>query len=942
MQKHQSRHFGLLLCLWVVPFIGAGLAQAADLPSRPRAVQAKVAQVTQAVQPTKAVRHTHVEGITEYRLPNGLSVLLAPDASRPTTTVNVTYRVGSRHENYGETGMAHLLEHLVFKGTPSLPGKTIVQEFARRGMRMNGTTFYDRTNYFETFSANDDNLEWALKMEADRMVNSFIAKSDLDTEMTVVRNEMESGENSPFVVLWQNMTATAYQWHNYGKSTIGARSDVENVRIENLQAFYRKYYQPDNAVLTVTGRFDEARTLSLIERYFGAIPKPQRTLLPDYTRDPVQDGAREVTVSRVGDAQLVGVLYHTPPGAHEDAAHVELLSYILGDTPSGRLHKVLVESRKAASVNDMAFVLKDPGYLVMMAKLGQNQSPQEVRQQMIDTMEGLARQPVTEDELQRAKRALLNDFESGQTDPAKFGIALSEAIATGDWRLHFLRRDRIEKATLADLQRVALNHFVASNRTVGLFLPTDAPVRAQMPAAPDMTALLANYKGRQAVAQGEAFDPSPAHIGKRTERITLPSGLQLALLPKSTRGQTVNGQIVLRMGSLESLAGQDEAASAAAQMLMRGSRQLSRQQIADRIEALQSKLSIVAAGEQAVVANFESRREHLPALLTLIGDLLRQPAWPAQEFEQLRGEWLTRIEEGRRQPDALARNTLSRHLNPYPQQDVRRIKTFDESLADVRALTLEQVRSFHERFYGAHSAQVAIVGDFDAARARQVLTETLGDWRSGTPYVRLPQGPAPVAAERIQIETPDKANAVYLAGMTFPLKDDDADAPALILANRVFGGGGLKNRIIDRLRQAEGISYSAASSLQLNPWDARSSFGVYAIFAPENRARIEAAVSEELQRWVREGVTDQELSEARSGLLQAQQIGRTQDGSLASGWTSLMARGRDMDYVANQEERLKSTTREQVNQAIRRHLDPARLSQVLAGDFAKAARSGKP
>jgi zinc protease len=933
MKKSLCRGLGLWVCLAVQQWAGASGALAADTRDKPRQPVAHAQQ---------AVRYTHVEGITEYRLPNGLSVLLAPDASRPTTTVNVTYRVGSRHENYGETGMAHLLEHLVFKGTPKLPGKTIVQEFARRGMRMNGTTFYDRTNYFETFSANDDNLDWALKMEADRMVNSFIAQRDLDTEMTVVRNEMESGENSPFQVLWQNMTATAYQWHNYGKSTIGARSDVENVRIENLQAFYRKYYQPDNAVLTVTGRFDEARTLALIERYFGAIPKPKRSLLPDYTREPAQDGAREVTVSRVGDAQLVGVMYHTPPGAHEDATHVELLSYILGDTPSGRLHKALVESQKAASVSEMAFVLKDPGYLVMLVKLGKAQSLQEARQLLVDTMEGLARQPITEDELQRAKRALLNDFESVQSDPAKFGIALSEAIATGDWRLHFLRRDRIEKATLADLQRVALNHFVASNRTVGLFVPVDAPVRAQMPAAPDMTALLAQYQGRQAVAQGEVFDPSPANIGQRTERSTLPSGLQMALLPKRTRGETVHGQVVLRIGSLDTLTGQDEAASAAALMLMRGTRQLSRQQIADRLDALQSKLSISAAGDQAVVASFESRREHLPALLGLLGELLRQPAWPVQEFEQLRSEWLTRIEEGRRQPDALARNALNRHLHPYPQQDVRRTKTFEESLSDVRALTLEQVRGFHERFYGAQSAQVAIVGDFDAARARQVLTETLGDWRSAVPYLRLPQGPEPVAATRMQIETPDKANAVYLAGMTFPLKDDDADAPALILASRVFGGGGLKNRIMDRLRQAEGISYSAAASLQLNPWDARSSFGVYAIFAPENRARIEAAVSEELQRWVNAGVTEQELSEARSGLLQALQIGRTQDASLASSWTSLMARGRDMGYVDAQEARLKSATLEQVNQAIRKHLNPAGLSQVLAGDFAKAARTGKP
>ena len=257
-----------------------------------------------------------VEGITEYRLSNGLRVLLAPDASKPTTTVNMTYLVGSRHENYGETGMAHLLEHLVFKGTKTRGN--VFEELGKRGMDFNGTTFYDRTNYYETFPANPDNLKWALEMEADRMVNSLIARKDLDTEFSVVRNEMESGENNPHMMLWQRMASTAFDWHNYGKSTIGARTDVENVKIENLQNFYRKYYQPDNAVLLVAGKFEAGSTLALVQKVFGAIPKPGRVLEPTYTQDPAQDGTREVTVRRTGDVQLSAVLYHTAAGSHVD------------------------------------------------------------------------------------------------------------------------------------------------------------------------------------------------------------------------------------------------------------------------------------------------------------------------------------------------------------------------------------------------------------------------------------------------------------------------------------------------------------------------------------------------------------------------------------------------------------------------------------------------
>ena len=287
--------------------------------------------------PDGVTRVASVEGITEYQLENGLRFLLFPDQSKQQITVNITYLVGSRHEGYGETGMAHLLEHLVFKGTPNHPD--IPAELTEHGAFPNGTTWFDRTNYFETFPANDENLDWALDLEADRMVNSFISAEDLESEMTVVRNEWESGENQPMGVLRKRVMSAAFDWHNYGNSTIGARSDLENVPIERLQAFYRKYYQPDNAILVVAGRFEVERALELVAEKFGAIPRPERTgantLFETYTAEPAQDGERTVTLERVGDTRYVMSVYHVPPGAHEQYAAVEVLTHILGVEPAG-------------------------------------------------------------------------------------------------------------------------------------------------------------------------------------------------------------------------------------------------------------------------------------------------------------------------------------------------------------------------------------------------------------------------------------------------------------------------------------------------------------------------------------------------------------------------------------------------------------------------------
>ncbi|SCB28350.1 M16 family metallopeptidase [Cupriavidus alkaliphilus] len=889
--------------------------------------------------PVQATQVASVEGITEHRLPNGLRIVLAPDAAKPTTTVNITYLVGSRHENYGETGMAHLLEHLLFKGTPSLPGKTIPGEFARRGMSVNGTTAQDRTNYFETFTASDDNLDWALRMEADRMVNSVIARADLDSEMTVVRNEMEMGENSPGRMLMQQTMAAAYRWHNYGKAPIGARSDVENVSLDNLRAFYRRYYQPDNAVLVVAGKFDPAATLARIARYFGPIPRPQRVLPPEPTVEPAQEGARELVVMRPGDTRLVAAQYHVSPGAHPDTTALALLTIILGDTPGGRLYKALVERGQATSIGSAFYAMKDPGALLFMAQASKDQPLAAARAGLITQIEGFAEAPVTEAELERARVRMRNAYEQYMNDPGALGIALSEAIAKGDWRLFFLARDRIETTTLADVQRVALNYFQASNRTLGVFLPAEQPQRAQVPAVPDITAMVNGYQGRPALAAVAAFDPSPANIEAHTTRQTLANGMQLALLPKPARGEVVHGVLVLRMGDAQSLQGLTTVGALTAAMLRRGSAGMDRQQIADRIEALRARVGI-AGGSEQVTVSFETRRAHLPEVLSLLRDLLRAPTFPEAEFETLRQTSIAELESVQREPGVLAANALGRHGDPYPAGDPRHARTIAENIADLRSATLAQVRDFHARFYGTGHAQLSLVGDFDGAAAAAHAAALFGDWTAPQPYARVDRPFVPIAPAEFTLSTPGKANAVYLATAPIDLTNDAPDYALMMIANRVLGGASLRSRLADRLRQREGMSYGASSWVQVGALDRAGRFGVRAQYAPQSLARVQRAVSEELERLVREGITAQELAEAVSGLLQQGMVSRSNDAALAGALASQLYLGRTMAFTAELEQRLRDATPETVNAAIRRYMQPGTLSRAYAGDFAGAAAQG--
>ncbi len=879
--------------------------------------------------------YTQVEGVSEYRLSNGLRVLLAPDASKPTMTVNITYLVGSRHENYGETGMAHLLEHLVFKGTPSRGN--IMQELGKRGMRFNGTTSYDRTNYFETFAANDDNLQWALEMEADRMVNSYIALKDLDTEFSVVRNEMEMGENNPRRTLWKYMAATAYDWHNYGKPTIGARTDVENVRIENLQAFYRQYYQPDNAVLVITGKLDVSKTLSLVERYFGAIPKPARTLPVTYTRDAVQQGAREVSVKRVGDTQLAAVLYHTAAASHPDAVAMEALSDILADTPNGRLHKELVEKNKAVSIAPWNFSLKEPGYIIFMAELGKEQSITDLRAGLQEALENIKAQPVTEQELQRAKTSLMVGFDDTMNDPQRLAMQLSESAASGDWRLLFWERDRLESLTAQQVQAVAENYFKESNRTFGQFIPTAAPERSVIPEQVDVAALLANYQGRAAVNAGENFDASPANIGKRTLRSTLPGGMQLALLPKTTRGQTVSGQLQLDFGDVQSLQGQATVSALTARMLMRGAGTLNRAALSSRLDELKAKISVDGGGS-SVNVSFETVRQHLPQVLDIVRDIVRAPMLQPAEFDQLRKERITQIESQRSDPQAMASQAMRKALDNYAAGDVRKALSVDEILANLRATSLQDVQRFYQDFYGASHAKLTMVGEFDAAAVQAQSQALWGDWRSSKPYTRLTKNTYSASPARLMLAAPDKPNAMYLAALPLNLRDDSPDYIALALGNRVLGGGS-NNRLEERLRQKEGISYSAGSQLSASSFEPVADLILYAIHAPQNLARLQTALREETERLVRDGITAQELDDAKKAMLESSKISLAQDGALSGTLLGQLSTGRTMDYTAQRLAKIEATSLEEVNAAIRKYMDWSRLVQVHAGDFAGAGKA---
>jgi zinc protease len=884
--------------------------------------------------PSGVQKLTSVEGITEYSLANGLHVLVFPDPSKSTITVNMTYLVGSRQEGSGERGMAHLLEHMMFKGSPK--HTNIPQELTEHGARPNGTTSYDRTNYFETFQATDENLKWALDLESDRIVNSFIRKADLDSEMTVVRNEFEAGENSPINVLLERAWSSAYLWHPYGRSVIGNRADIENVPIDKLQAFYKKFYQPDNAVLTVSGKIDEAKLLPMINDYFSPIPAPTRKLETTYTVEPVQDGEREVTLRRVGDIQAVLAVYHVPAGSDPDFAAINVLMSILGDNPSGRLYKALVDNKKAVQVIGQAMQLNDPGTALFGAIVNKQDSVEDAKKALLDTIGNIAKEPPSQDEVDRARTRLLSGVELQLRNSEQIGLTMSEWISKGDWRLLFLNRDRLRKVTAADVQRVAKAYLKTSNLTIGEFIPDASPDRAEIPPKPDVAAMLKDYKGDAAMAQGEAFEPSPANIEARTQRQKLASGMKVSLLQKQTRGNTVSATIRLHFGTLELLKGRDVAAGLAMQTLIRGTRTKNRQQIQDEFDRLKARVNVGGGATNGIVT-IDTVRENLPAVLRLAAEILREPAFPETEFDQIRKLTLTSIDNAKSEPTVLGSLELQRTLRPHPKGDIRATMTLPEETEELQKVTLDDAKKFYQEFVGASNAELAVVGDFDPQEIGKLAAELFGTWKSPGPFERVTDPYQKVAPINTSIETPDKQNAVFLAGIRLNLNNSDPDYPSMVLGNFMLGGGFINSRLATRIRQKDGLSYGISSGLTAATKEKDGTFGVNAIAAPQNIAKVEVAFKEEMERALKDGFTADEVAAAKSGWLQNQKVSRSADAQIAATLATRDYDERTLAWDDDLEKKVAALTPQQIQDALRRNLDLSAISIVKAGDFKKAA-----
>ncbi|MFN3648171.1 MAG: M16 family metallopeptidase [Armatimonadota bacterium] len=885
------------------------------------AAQAQEAAASPAAAITRDIRETV--------LPNGLRVLTKEVRTAPVAHFSVWYAVGSRNEHTGITGVSHLLEHLLFKGTKKYRLGEISRSLFVNGADYNAGTYFDWTNYWETLAS--DRLELAMQIEADRMVNSRIDKADLDSEMSVVRSELEGGENDPSELLRNAVVATAYTAHPYHWPIIGYRSDVENVSRDQIYDYYKRYYGPNNATIVMVGDFDTDEALELVRKHFGKL-KPIPTPPPVYTQEPPQRGERRVTVRRAGSLPMAMIGYRTPAAKDPDFYALDALGTILGDGRTSRLYQGLVETQLATDVSAGAPSLKDPFLFMFNAMAAPGVSAEKLETALLEQIERVKNEPVTAQELQRAKTKLEADFVFRSDSVAELADLIGYWQMAVDWKYLTTYLDRIRALTPADLQRVAQKYFVRDTQTVGHFIPAEsAGEEPPAPRVPESSARV-DKPGR-----GDRPIPLPkpsksTAVARKVDRFKLDNGIEV-VVQNNTSSPTFALRGSLPAGRVFEPKGKAGLAGITAALLTRGTEDRPPLDFATSLENVGASLT-ASSGNLAVNLGGQAQSQHFNLLMDLLGDMLREPTFREEEIERLKSQILAGLSQEADDPSSLAMRAFRRAV--YPEGHPLRPETLEEAARQVRSITRDDVVNFYRQQYGPDRMILVVVGNVTADQVREQLRLRLGDWARNASARAIPNVDLPAAAraDRITIPVPDKSETSVVWGHAGGLRRSDPDFYATQVMNMILGGGGaLNSRLGNTIRDEQGLVYDVYSfyDADLYSGPVLAALGTN----PANASRALEGLEKEIARIREQGVTQREVEEAVAYITGSYPVSLATNNGLADALWRMEFYDLGPDYLDRFGELYRSVTVEQVNRAAQEHLKPGQAVRVIAGPGAQ-------
>ena len=863
-------------------------------------------------------------GIKEYHMvSNGLKVLLKEDHSAPVATFMVTYEVGSRNEAIGYTGSTHLLEHLMFKGSNKFntdKGNSVFQLLQSLGARMNATTWLDRTNYYETLPSSE--LETAIEIEADRMRNAYIKEADRESEMTVVRNEFERGQNNPSGVLDEHIWATAYHAHPYHHSTIGWKADIENVSIERLKAFYDTFYWPNNATATVVGDFETGEALAMIKKYFGRIRKSTKEIPQVYTTEPAQEGQRTVTLKRAGQQGIVGLAHKSPSATHEDAASFIVLSSILSSGKNSRFYKNITDKGLTTNIFIWDSLFKDPGLFAVYANLAPGVEHKAVEDALVAEYESIKKGGVTDEEVSKAKAQLVASMKFRQDGSMAVAGSLNEAIASGDWTLYTRYEDLINSVTAESIKEIVNKYFLEDLSTVGYFIPEiSGPQAERKPAisAKELVEMKKQYfsKEDQGGLAGQVVDSEPVE------------GIRLLTLKRGSGVVTINGSFM--GGDIYADDNNSRVPDLVVSMLDQGTTKQTKFEISNQLEKAGARLNI-SNGKSNVGFSAKFLSNDLEMVFGLLSEQLQSPAFNKEDLEKIKKRMVTNYKKRKESTRGRAVNNMLTSLYPGGHQNAPQDN--DKSIEDINKTTTEDLKAFHKQNYGKGGMVIVAVGDVDHEQLSNTIKKEFGVWKNSPLSKKLETKKGKKLGKKAYVTMEDKTSTDFVVGIPLGINKFHEDYMPLIVASHILGGN-FSARLMQTVRVKEGLTYGINSAITGFDNNNDGYWMVGGTFAPELLAKGEKATLREIKKWAEEGVTQAEVDITKSTLMGSYQVGFDTTYGLSSGILSAVNVWGDLSYVDSYPGKVGGVTLDQVNKAIKKYISFNDIYQVAAGSIDK-------
>lgn len=882
-----------------------------------------------------------VDGIKEYRLQNGLKVLLKPDQSNPMFSWQVWYKVGSRNESLNYTGIAHYLEHIMFKGTNQFAKGEIAQSIQLRGGIFNAFTGDDYTAYFENFSP--ENLELAIKIEADRMRNAKIDKDEVELERSVIVSELEGNRNRPFNTLYENLKAQAYSVHTYRNPIIGWRDDLDNINSDRIKEFYDTFYYPDNAVAILVGNFDEDLALKLIEKYFGdyeANPKK----LPKVPQEPAQVGMKKMTIYNEGHSKILGIAFHIPEFVHEDSAAINVIGDIVFNGLSSRLYPKLVDSGLTTGVSGVSESSIDAGLFRIIANITPDGDIKKV-EKIIDEELDAIKKEVTLAELNLAKAKEKAGFVYQRDGAYDEGMQIGyfEALSS-DWTTYTTWLDKVNAVTAEDVKRVAKKYFVKANKTTVRLLPKKQPEFLTAEAMDKN----ASKKKQEANYGAGTVDPISPEKFEKLMKLTEADYSKDAKFPKVKLDfkDLSEGNIKFYFKKDSSLpliyanfalfagnASEDKPGLAyiTSQMLSRGSKNFDKFESSKLLDLYGGDIDFSASRETAKV-HFSTVSDHLEEVLAILKDNLYNPSFEKDELNKLKELVIARLTQEDDSPARVASREMSQII--YPSSHPFFIPDVKERIKAIESLKIEDVKEFYKEHYNSKNLFVSIVGDISEKKAQSIVDDLFVDLNKD---VKESKNSAPVLelakvkdSKHKDFIKSDKTQSEIVIAHAGEVGRTHVDFYPLYMANYALGGSALSSRLGTVVRDENGLVYNVRSS-----FSAGLSPGMYQITLgcnPKNVTKAIKITTQATEDFLKSGISEIELKMTKSYLTGSFPV-RTLASmeSLSETLLQMLIFDLGKDYISNYNESLQSVTKKQVDTAARKYIQPTKFNSVIVG-----------